>query len=458
MTIKRLPRYPKPYNLETLEDIKAYIKNLHEALEQEGNLRLRDFEEATGLTDHGGLPGLSDDDHPQYLLANGTRNLTGYTATLGAASVITKDPVFDIRAYGATGGADDSTAFRAACTAAAAAEGAVYVPPNTYIIAPDTNGHCATLGAGVSLIGDGWNSQLKLKDDSDTAVSMINLTAGRNYVGHIMLDGNRTNNPIGAHGIHVGGTGWQSYIDHVMIDEFRGTGIYIPNTATSGGWGFHQVRVRNSNRGYHIAGGYDNKFSLCVALWCDDWGMLLGSGVTGTQLIGCRPNACGTIDNPNTGNLRVMANANVIASGCLLDNANGIGVLLEGSGSIFSGCVVHSAGQFSTAGNYPGVRIVGNHNCFTGCQFRYNYEGSGVRVESIGNAFTGCNFRANGSKGTTETYYDGSPARAHAGYGLEFSGTYTGNNNVVIGNTFASNVTGKYNVATGTYIDHNRLA
>ena len=30
-----------------------------------------------GITDHGALGGLGDDDHPQYLLANGTRSLTG---------------------------------------------------------------------------------------------------------------------------------------------------------------------------------------------------------------------------------------------------------------------------------------------------------------------------------------------------------------------------------------------
>ncbi|MBI2403666.1 MAG: hypothetical protein HYW52_03615 [Gemmatimonadetes bacterium] len=32
---------------------------------------------ATGVTDHGQLSGLADDDHPQYLLASGARALAG---------------------------------------------------------------------------------------------------------------------------------------------------------------------------------------------------------------------------------------------------------------------------------------------------------------------------------------------------------------------------------------------
>ncbi len=30
-----------------------------------------------GVTDHGALTGLADDDHPQYVLANGSRAMTG---------------------------------------------------------------------------------------------------------------------------------------------------------------------------------------------------------------------------------------------------------------------------------------------------------------------------------------------------------------------------------------------
>jgi hypothetical protein len=42
---------------------------------------------ATGVTDHGALTGLADDDHTQYLLTNGTRAMTG-TLTLNATTFI----------------------------------------------------------------------------------------------------------------------------------------------------------------------------------------------------------------------------------------------------------------------------------------------------------------------------------------------------------------------------------
>jgi len=45
MAVKRLPRYPKPFTLDTLEDVKTYIVKLHQSLEQEGTLRLQDFQE-----------------------------------------------------------------------------------------------------------------------------------------------------------------------------------------------------------------------------------------------------------------------------------------------------------------------------------------------------------------------------------------------------------------------------
>lgn len=47
---------------------------------------------SSGVTDHGALTGLGDDDHPQYLLANGTRALSG-NWNAGAFSVTADDLV-----------------------------------------------------------------------------------------------------------------------------------------------------------------------------------------------------------------------------------------------------------------------------------------------------------------------------------------------------------------------------
>jgi hypothetical protein len=40
-----------------------------------------------GVTDHGALAGLADDDHNQYLLADGTRTLTGILAVAAGVTV-----------------------------------------------------------------------------------------------------------------------------------------------------------------------------------------------------------------------------------------------------------------------------------------------------------------------------------------------------------------------------------
>lgn len=49
--------------------------------------RTSDLPRGTVATDHGSLTGLADDDHTQYLLANGTRNLTGNLAVTGGVTI-----------------------------------------------------------------------------------------------------------------------------------------------------------------------------------------------------------------------------------------------------------------------------------------------------------------------------------------------------------------------------------
>ncbi|MCK5018667.1 MAG: hypothetical protein KAS32_16520, partial [Candidatus Peribacteraceae bacterium] len=108
-----------------------------------------------GTLDHGSLNGLSDDDHTQYILVDGSRDFTGSqnaqnilpvtdsTYDLGSSSVfwrtiytddiIAKAPHADVRAFGATGdgSTDDLTAIEAARDAAGVG-GTVYFPVGTY--------------------------------------------------------------------------------------------------------------------------------------------------------------------------------------------------------------------------------------------------------------------------------------------------------------------------------------
>lgn len=64
---------------------------------------------SSGVTDHGALSGLGDDDHPQYLLADGTRNLTGNLTVDGGVTI---DGV-DISAHAASNTAHGISAFGA---------------------------------------------------------------------------------------------------------------------------------------------------------------------------------------------------------------------------------------------------------------------------------------------------------------------------------------------------------
>ena len=98
-----------------------------------------------GVTDHGALTGLADDDHPQYALADGTRGTFATTAqgakadtavqpaglTAGLASKVEKSSLpLNVKDYGAVGdgATDDRAAFVSAIADAVSTGRSLYVP------------------------------------------------------------------------------------------------------------------------------------------------------------------------------------------------------------------------------------------------------------------------------------------------------------------------------------------
>ncbi len=94
--------------------------------------------------------------------------VNGVYETITTADLITKGPWIDVRAFGATGdgSTDDTTAIRAAETAAATANAVVYFPPGTYKI---TGVLATTARAYVGDGGDGTKTVIK-QFTADTAI------------------------------------------------------------------------------------------------------------------------------------------------------------------------------------------------------------------------------------------------------------------------------------------------
>jgi len=110
----------------------------------------------TGGVDHGGLAGLGDDDHAQYLLANGSRNLTG---NLGVDPAITIDgrslSTDGAKLDGIEAGADVTDAANVAAAGAAMAGGAFHDGFSDFVANEHIDHTSVTLTAGSGLSGGG---------------------------------------------------------------------------------------------------------------------------------------------------------------------------------------------------------------------------------------------------------------------------------------------------------------
>ena len=122
--------------------------------------------------------------------------------------------VIDPRRYGATGGANDTTAFVAAL-AAVPSEGTLLIPPGTWYVDPGT----LTMPAGTTIRGEGRSSILRARAGTGALI-----TAGSGTrIEHCQLLGTDTTNGDGVvygTGIAGSGIGSRSSMDHVRLASF----------------------------------------------------------------------------------------------------------------------------------------------------------------------------------------------------------------------------------------------
>jgi len=348
-----------------------------------------------GILDHGlALTGLGDDDHVGYLLANGGRDLTGWTATLKALDIQVKKPWFDIRAYDADPSlADNAPKIQAALTAAKnAGGGRVLVPSGTFL-----TGNIDMDASYVNLVGLGEASILKLKDGANTNLITVSHAGVQSSIQSLRLDGNKTNNSAG-HGIYISGAAYVCSVRDVYITQCKQSGIYKPSAASGVGWEFFRVRINYcDDHGVYIEGGFDHKFILCVMLLNAKHGIFQPSTAGGMiQFIGCRPNANGTIDNSSYYNAYLQGSQTTWI-GCFFDNSRWHGAVVEGNNHVFVGGRFGSAGYESTGGTPSGLKITGNGNRVIANDMQWN-DGYALELDAaaINNLIMGNDFRNNG--------------------------------------------------------------
>lgn len=142
--------------------------------------------------------------------------------------------------FGATGDGttDDTAAIRAACVAAAATGGTVYLPSGTYIISMTLNpGGVYALdcsGNGVNMTGDGQGATIIKNKNSAAVVSMLNFTGNQQSLRYLTLDGNRANGGGLTSGADVAGAtayGTNFVCDNVEMKNIELQGIIFGTAA-----------------------------------------------------------------------------------------------------------------------------------------------------------------------------------------------------------------------------------
>ena len=309
MTVRRTPTYPVPLNLETLDDVKDYLRKLHNSLSQEGHTRLRDFD----------------------------------------ATKIGNSPHVDVRTYGAKGDevTDDTLAIQSAIdvTSGNTERSVVFLPSGVYVVG------ALTLRDGTEIRGEGETSIIRHRAASTSHLFTLGT---RNVHGvsiqGVMLDGNKANQTNAVDVIHLDNTGGTfPYCDdplhtltNIYIYQPKRDGVYFgaSGTATQG-CVLTNVYVYQADRyGFNLAGA-DNRYIACHAGNCANHGWYISEGsstfigimgygsdgsgayvtatATSAQFIGCH-------FQENAGNgMTIDGGGGHVLSGCVLDyNDNGL--------------------------------------------------------------------------------------------------------------------------------------
>lgn len=289
--------------------------------------------------------------------------LAGGFAALGASAIGSLGPaaisVLDHR----TGSGDWSQTFQAAIDAANPTNGRhggglVYVPAGDYPVRGGIRVH-----TGVSVVGDGWGSQVRLTSGSNQPIFTIDETTGADgrpafatVVASLRLNGNGKKQSGDAPAIRIatGSATTPIFRDHrhtisdLFVQYCRGDGLVVDGTRASR---IDNVYVTKcTGAGVRVVDASDGLLTRIVSA---------GNG-TGFVIAGASNNllACRASRNTDDG-FRVTSSRAAITNGYSLDNGRD-GYRIEGHDANLTGCVADSNRQ-------AGLRLVtGSRAAITG--------------------------------------------------------------------------------------------
>ena len=279
--------------------------------------------------------------------------------------VIATDP-----AYGAIGNgvADDTTALQAAVNASAAAQRALYIPAGTFMVSAPI---VVPIGEGLTIIGSGWGTKIKLKAASNCFIFKMQAQDTRITMRDLTLDGNcleqGTTGTSG--GVDAAGA-VACRFDNIHFIACRDDGIAFSGM-TGGAFG-HNNRVigclfdqsMNSTgpgHGISMVSSDENQVIGC------DFEFLGGSGGTGFSTAVCILDRAGTQfitacnfvggATNNTKGVRIQDAKSTKITGCNFDGTAGDSIFIAGEQNSVVGNTIFSPGEVGTAGAASGIHL-----------------------------------------------------------------------------------------------------
>jgi hypothetical protein len=345
-------------------------------------------------------------------IANIPTGTTSSTVAIGNDARITGaiqkgSLVFNVMNYGATGNGttDDTTAIKAAITAASVSGGIVFLPPGTYKVSS-----VMTINSpAVSILGAGSGATfirpsstvtgdvLRVQTNPTTFVNQM--VAGR--FGWLTIDG--TNAGTGAVGLHYGDTIGGCF-DDLRVWNFTTTGaigIHMHNTTF---WTERttmiQTTVENCKVGIEFdvtspgTNSFEHTMMLDVKMGAStgQTGLLIGNGASiynGVINLDGNFGGTGTVFvHLNSGTSGVWNNMTCQIHG---DGSSGTGLLIEVNDIIIdcTGSIVFADGCNNVANNQY-CRFTGHFNCpgITNLQLADTYFVNGHGPNKLGNEYT----------------------------------------------------------------------
>jgi hypothetical protein len=255
---------------------------------------------SAGGVDHGGLAGLGDDDHTQYLLADGTRNLTGNMAVDALVTIDGRDLSVDgAKLDGVEAGADVTDATNVAAAGAAMDGGAHHDGFSDFV----ANEHIDWTNASDDLVTSGY------------------VRGGQIGVGAAPL------------------TGRAIYVSHSVTDSNNYHGIQVLYTNTTTSTGTYNARALTFVCTPDVNSGQTNNGSV-VGVWCQS---LADGGLAGTLYnqvgvlanVGAYTGMTGTIQNCAAGRFTLYHRAGTVTAGYILH------LMEDGAGTLTTGYAIY---------------------------------------------------------------------------------------------------------------------